>query len=139
MKQLITSILFLFTMSLFAQQETYTIGGRINAYSPKGKIYVFLCNDSIFQIPFSGIDSLEFWVNYDKTQVEYEFKNVPAGRYAIRAYQDVNGNHKMDKWLLGPLEPWGFSYQEKMSFPPKFDDVSFDLLYDMRINIALGK
>lgn len=139
MKYVATSVLLFVSILLFAQDETYTIGGRINAASPKGKIYVFLCNDSIFHTPFSGIDTVEFWVNYDKTQVDYEFKNVPAGRYAIRAYQDVNGNHKMDKWLFGPLEPWGYSYQSKMKFPPEFDDVSFNLMYDMRINIVLGK
>ncbi|MFA9388220.1 MAG: DUF2141 domain-containing protein [Prolixibacteraceae bacterium] len=139
MKHIITSVLLFLSILGMAQKETYNVAGRINAANPKGKIYVFLCNDSIFNIPFSGIDTLEFWVNYDKTQVTYEFKNVPAGRYAIRAYQDVNGNHKLDKWLFGPLEPWGFSYQEKMSFPPEFDDISFDLLYDMRINIVLGK
>jgi len=139
MKHFITLLLIAITSCLFAQEETYTISGRVNASSPKGKIYVFLCNDSIFNVPFSGIDTAEFWVNYDKTKVNYEFKNVPAGRYAIRAYQDVNGNHKLDKWLFGPTEPWGFSYSEKMKFPPTFDDVSFDLYYDMRLNIILGK
>jgi uncharacterized protein (DUF2141 family) len=142
MKQMKLRLILLFlviSMGVFAQVETYTIGGRVNAYSPKGKIYVFLCNDSIFSTPFSGIDTLEFWINYDRKQVTYEFKDVPAGTYAIRAYQDVNGNHKLDKWLFGPLEPWGFSYTERMKFPPTFEDVSFDLLYDMRINIILGK
>ena len=139
MKAIITSFLVLFAFSGFAQQETYSIGGRINAYKAKGKIYVFLCNDSIFDTGFNGIDSIEFWVNYDKKQVEYEFKNVPPGKYAIRSYQDVNGNHKLDKWLFGPMEPWGYSYDQKMKFPPTFDDVSFDLLYDMRMNIILGK
>lgn len=139
MRYLFTIGLLFLSAFLFAQDETYTISGRVNAFSPKGKIYVFLCNDSIFQVPFAGIDTVENWVNYDKKQIEYEFKNVPSGRYAIRAYQDVNGNHKLDKWLFGPTEPWGFSYSEKMSFPPTFEDVSFNLMYDLRINIVLGK
>lgn len=139
MKKIVVLIFLFISINIIAQDETYTVGGRINAASPKGKIYVFLCNDSIFQTPFAGIDTVEFWVNYDKTQVEYKFENVPTGRYAIRAYQDVNGNHKLDKWILGPTEPWGYSFQDKMNFPPEFDDVSFDLLYDMRINIVLGK
>jgi uncharacterized protein (DUF2141 family) len=139
MRNIITALFIVFSLSVLAQEQTYSISGRINAYSPKGKIYVFLCNDSIFQIPFSGIDTVEFWVNYDKTKVEYEFKGVPEGRYAIRAYQDVNGNHRLDKWLFGPREPWGFSYSERMSFPPTFDDVSFNLVYNTRINIILGK
>lgn len=138
MKHIFTSIILLFTMAVYAQ-ETYTITGRVNTYNPVGRVYVFLCNDSIFDTPFTGIDSVSFWVNYDKTQVEYEFKDVPAGQYAISTYQDVNGNHKLDKWIFGPREPWGFSYSGKMVFPPKFEDVSFNLVYDTRINIILGK
>jgi uncharacterized protein (DUF2141 family) len=71
--------------------------------------------------------------------VYYEFKNIPQGEYAVWSYQDVNGNHKLDKWLLGPREPWGFSYSGKMKFPPAFDDVSFNLMFDLRINLVLGK
>lgn len=138
MKYFVSIILLLASTSLFAQ-EKYTVSGRINTYNPEGRIYVFLCDEEAFQTPLTGIDTVSFWVNYDKRQVEYEFKNIPPGKYAIRAYQDVNGNHKLDKWLLGPKEPWGYSYSGKMKFPPNFNDVSFDLYYDMRINIILGK
>ena len=132
--------LFLFTtLGLYAQDSTYTIGGRINVYDPEGRIYVFLCTEKSFEVPFSGIDTVDFWVDYNKTAVDYEFKNIPAGQYAISCYQDVNGNHKLDKWLFGPLEPWGFSYTGDMKFPPAFGDISFDLSYDTRINITLGK
>lgn len=139
MKPILAFLFLILTFGLLAQEETYTLGGRINVYNPKGRIYVFLCDKESFEIPLSGIDTIDFWVDYNKTEVEYEFNNLPAGRYAIRCYQDVNGNHKLDKWLFGPLEPWGFSYTEDMKFPPTFDDVSFDLLYNMRMNITLGK
>jgi uncharacterized protein (DUF2141 family) len=64
---------------------------------------------------------------------------VPEGEYAIQCYQDVNGNHKFDKWMLGPLEPWAYSYTGEMKFPPVFADASFLLMSDTRINLTLGK
>lgn len=139
MKTIITILLIVFALAGYSQTPKYSISGRVNAYSPKGKIYVFLCDKKAFEKPLSGLDTLEFWVNYDKKVVEFKFLNVPEGEYAIRSYQDVNGNHKLDKWMLGPLEPWGFSYSEKMTFPPVFEDVSFMLVSDTRINITLGK
>lgn len=139
MKPTFAFLFLLISISLFAQKETFTLAGRVNVYNPQGRIYVFLCNEESFEIPFSGIDTISFWVDYNKTEIKYKFKNIPAGQYAISCYQDVNGNHKLDKWLFGPLEPWGFSYTGDMKFPPKFNDVSFKLLYDQRINITLGK
>jgi len=138
MKPFLTSILLFFTACLFAQ-DTYTITGRVNAPSPKGRVYVFLCDRETFETPFNGVDTISYWVYFDKTHVEYEFKNIPEGEYAIRSFQDVNGNHKLDKWLFGPREPWGYSYTGRMKFPPAFDDVSFQLVQDIRINITLGK
>lgn len=138
MRNLLTLLLLVFATLVWSQEETYTISGRVNAASPKGRIYIYLCDESNFLVPNTGVDTVEFWVNYDKTHVEYEFKDIPAGQYAIKAYQDKNGNHKFDKWLFGPIEPWGYSYSKTMKFPPEFKDVSFDLYYDQRINIMLG-
>lgn len=139
MKPIFIFLFLFFSTGLFAQNETYSIGGRINVYNPKGRIYVFLCNSESFVTPFAGIDTIDFWVDFNKTEVEYEFKNIPSGQYAVSCYQDVNGNHKLDKWLFGPTEPWGFTYSGDLKFPPEFNDVSFDLNYDMRMNITLGK
>lgn len=131
-------LLLIIPAALFAQ-ETFTITGRVNAPSPKGRVYVFLCDRESFYTPLSGVDTVSYWVHYDKTYIDYEFKDIPAGEYAIRSFQDVNGNHRLDKWMFGPQEPWGFSYSGEMKFPPSFDDVSFNLAYDIRINIVLGK
>ncbi|MGF7138098.1 DUF2141 domain-containing protein [Roseimarinus sediminis] len=136
------SIAILFTLLVsmaFSQEKSYTVSGRVNAHHPEGRVYVLLCNETSFNNEQQGIDTLSYWVNYDKTYVEYEFKNVPPGEYAIRSFQDVNHNHRFDKWLLGPLEPWGYSFSSKMKYPPAFSDISFGVYYDTRINIALGK
>lgn len=126
-------------LGLTANAQKYTLSGRVNAYSPKGKIYVLLCTKESFVKQMSGIDTLEFWVNYDKKYIDFKFTNLPEGEYALRSFQDVNGNHKLDKWMLGPKEPWAFSYSGEMKFPPVFQDVSFMLMTDLRINLTLGK
>jgi uncharacterized protein (DUF2141 family) len=134
---LVLALLCVMPVALMAQ-ETFTVTGRVNTPSPEGRVYVFLCDRESFDVPFCGMDTVSYWVNYDKTYVDYEFKNVPAGEYTIRSFQDVNGNHRLDKWIFGPREPWGFSYSGEMKFPPSFDDVSFDVAYDIRVNIVLG-
>ncbi len=53
--------------------------------------------------------------------------SIPAGRYAVSVYLDVNGNHKLDKSLLGiPKEPVGASNNPKIHMgPPRFDECAF--------------
>jgi len=54
---------------------------------------------------------------------------LQPGTYAIQAYQDRNGNGKMDSnWLGLPLEPYGFSRDAAPRLSkPGFDRVKFDL------------
>jgi uncharacterized protein (DUF2141 family) len=57
------------------------------------------------------------------------FENVEPGRYAASAFQDRNGNGKLDRGLMGiPKEPYGFSRDARASMgPPSFDDAAFDV------------
>lgn len=50
------------------------------------------------------------------------------GRYAVAAYQDLNGNGRLDKNLLGvPVEPYGFSGGGSYRWrPPGFTEAAFD-------------
>jgi uncharacterized protein (DUF2141 family) len=54
---------------------------------------------------------------------------IAPGTYAIQAFQDVNGNDKMDtSWIGLPLEPFGFSQDAKPFLSkPSFNDVKFTL------------
>ncbi|GAB5466065.1 MAG: DUF2141 domain-containing protein [Candidatus Kapaibacteriales bacterium] len=58
-----------------------------------------------------------------------KIKNVPAGKYGIAGYQDTNGNHKVDKNLVGfPKEPIGFSNGATIGFgPPSFEDAMIEV------------
>lgn len=53
--------------------------------------------------------------------------HVPAGTYAIQAYQDENDNHDVDRGLFGiPKEGIGFSRDARIRLgPPKWADAVF--------------
>lgn len=53
---------------------------------------------------------------------------LPAGRYAVQAFLDENGNGKLDRALFGvPKEGVGFSNDARIKFaPPTWSDAMFD-------------
>jgi acyl-CoA reductase-like NAD-dependent aldehyde dehydrogenase/uncharacterized protein (DUF2141 family) len=55
--------------------------------------------------------------------------DLPPGIYAASLYEDLNGNRKLDRNLIGiPNEPVGASGNPKERFgPPRFDECSFQL------------
>jgi len=57
------------------------------------------------------------------------FTDLPAGRYAIVAFQDRDGNGKLTTNLMGiPTEVIGFSNKAKASFgPPSFDSAAIEV------------
>lgn len=61
--------------------------------------------------------------------VTVTFKDLPAGTYAVSAFQDANGNQTLDKNVLGqPKEPYGFSRDARGLFgPPSFDATRFSV------------
>ena len=70
--------------------------------------------------------------------VTYTFE-LPDGTYAIGIFVDKNYNNKMDRNLFGvPKEQFGFSNNAKGNFgPPSFEDASFTVSNDMKIEIDL--
>lgn len=72
--------------------------------------------------------------------VTLSFKDLPSGRYAASAFQDLNLNEKLDTNAFGaPREPYGFSRGARGRFgPPDFDDASIDVGAEARtIRISL--
>ena len=57
------------------------------------------------------------------------FRDLPAGVYAVSAYQDDNGNNKLDRGLFNiPVERYGFSRDARGDGgPPKFRDAQVEL------------
>ena len=61
--------------------------------------------------------------------VSVTFKDLAPGCYAVSAYQDLNGNQKLDTNFVGkPTEPNGFSRNARAKFgPPSFADAQIEL------------
>ena len=53
------------------------------------------------------------------------FENLPPGAYAVKAFQDINGNGNFDVSTRG-VEPFGFSNDPPVTVGlPPFDDAEF--------------
>jgi uncharacterized protein (DUF2141 family) len=61
--------------------------------------------------------------------VRIELPDLPEGRYAIKAFHDVNDNGEFDFNLFGiPKEPYGFSNNVMGTMgAPKFEQAAFDV------------
>jgi len=73
------------------------------------------------------------------TTATFTFKNLPAGRYAVKVINDENGNGKFDTNVVGmPLEGYGFSNSPQVMRKPTFDEAAFELPVDgARISIRM--
>lgn len=62
-------------------------------------------------------------------EVTAVFTGLPAGRYAVAVYQDLNRNESLDRSILGmPTEPYGFSRDAVVRFgPPAFEEMALDI------------
>jgi uncharacterized protein (DUF2141 family) len=91
----------------------------------KGKINVAVCDKEHFlkkcaytgSAPATGGDNV------------IRVANVPAGTFAVVAYQDENENDELDTNLVGiPKENYGFSKDARSKFgPPGFADAAMEV------------
>ena len=67
-----------------------------------------------------------------------EVEGVPSGSWAVLAFEDANGNGKLDRNLLGiPSENYGFSRDARGSFgPPAFDDAAIDVREERAVAVV---
>jgi len=74
--------------------------------------------------------------------VSVTFPAVPYGTYAIKVFQDLNGDGKLKTGFMGaPEEPWGFS-NDATGFlgPADFSDAKFELdAPELELKIHLKK
>jgi uncharacterized protein (DUF2141 family) len=104
----------------------------------RGKVYVAVY-DRADSFPISGRQWVSQVLDPTARQLTARFKDLPPGRYAAVAFQDANGNGKLDKNFLGiPQEPYGFSNGARGSAgPPKFSDAAATLSPDGTTRIEL--
>lgn len=110
-----------FIILSFAQQGTLDVSIE-KTNSLEGKIYIGIFTESNFLTHPSRSSETELKVNTAFARIE----NLDYGIYAISAYQDVNGNKRLDRDEYGrPTEPWTMSGASSSMMPiwieSKFD------------------
>jgi len=128
------------TMGLAGSAEAFAVKGEIK-FSKKGTIFVTLVDQTQFAAETLGLGLiLPVGTEEEKAgRLSFEFQDVPPGTYAIKAFQDVNGNGVLDIGAFGPKEPWGMYRDARPTFrAPNWDEVKFDVdrdLQDIQINL----
>jgi len=82
---------------------------------------------------FSGKEGYESGKSVKAAKVKAEskkesvvFKDLADGEYAVKMYQDENGNNELDSNMMGiPKEGYGFSNNVGMFGAPKYEEAKF--------------
>jgi uncharacterized protein (DUF2141 family) len=60
--------------------------------------------------------------------VEVTFRGLDAGRYAVIAYHDEDGDGELDRFFgMMPTEGWGISNDPDVAGPPDFAPAAFEM------------
>jgi uncharacterized protein (DUF2141 family) len=121
--------------TVLAGELTIEISGVI---PDRGKVYVAVY-DRAETFPISGRAHVGQVLDSADNHLTVRFRELPPGLYAAVAFQDVNGNGKLDKNFLGmPKEPYGFSNGARgAAGPPKFSAAAVTLNPDGTTTIVL--
>lgn len=116
----------IFSIMLASQAGAATVEVRVSAVEgTTGKVNVAVCDKERFLKDCAYSASVPARAGTTTVTVE----NVPPGTWAVLAYQDENGNGKLDRNLLGiPSENYGFSRDAAGKFgPPGFDAAAIEV------------
>jgi uncharacterized protein (DUF2141 family) len=112
---------------------------EISGITPgRGQIYVAVY-DRPETFPTAGQQRTGQILEATGQSLVVHFEDLPPGEYAAVAFQDLNGNGKLDKNFLGmPKEPYGFSNGARGSAgPPKFAAAAVTLDPDGTTTVVL--
>lgn len=106
-----------------------------NVNNRTGKLYVGMANS---QTSFKGESIQKKTIEVPASgEITVTFEGLTPGRYAVRLFQDLNDNQKMDFSGQMPTEPFGFSNVAMLMGPPDFDQASFELNENKSIRIRV--
>ena len=104
-----------------------TVDIKVENVAGKGKVNVAVCDRERFLKQCSHTAS----VPAQAGAVTVSVPDVPAGTFAVVAYEDANDNGQLDRTLGIPTESWGMSRDARANFgPPTFDDASIEVKED---------
>ncbi|MDR7038383.1 uncharacterized protein (DUF2141 family) [Methylobacterium sp. BE186] len=89
-----------------------------------GSVYVALCQGGLSEAACRDGET----ARATGPRQRLVLRDVPPGTYALAAFQDLNGNGRLDRTPLGlPLEPYGFSGEAGRNARPDFARAAFSL------------
>lgn len=117
MRRLLAALAWIAAASASAQAATLVIRAQ-GIQSAQGTVYAGICARSFDEktCEYGGRAPARPGV------VEIRIPNVKPGRYGIAVYHDVNGNGRLDRRLLLPEEPYGFSNDIGRLSIPRIED-----------------
>ena len=119
-------VALLLAHTLAAAPDAFKVSGRISGSSRKSVIYVALWQpDGFLKTP---VQQVRIAVGEEPV---FHF-DVPAGRWAVSAFEDKNGNGTLDMGLFGPKEPSGFWHTFSGWHKPRFDEVAVSVNADVQ-------
>lgn len=134
---LLLVLTFCILRSISGQEYALTVQVS-NIKEKKGKMIVSIFNNLNDYLK-EGKEYCKKIIVVKDSIINYTFKKLPKGVYAVALYHDVNEDGKCNKSLIGiPKEGFGFSKNKKPFIgAPSFDDVKIDLSQDRSIIINL--
>lgn len=107
MRLLLLSALLAAHLAALAQGSLH-VTVLLNKPEPGGTVHLLLCPTE--KAMKSGEGCAEQVIGIAGTTVRHTFEAIAPGVYAVKVFQDVNGNGVLDvSWLGWPKEPLGFS------------------------------
>ncbi|GAB3370822.1 DUF2141 domain-containing protein [Massilia agri] len=123
----VSTVLLAFGLVLSSCQAlaAITVEVRVSGVTAKGTVNVAVCDRERFlkQCAYSATAPAQ------AGETVVTLKDIPAGTWAVLAYQDENGNKELDRNFIGiPKENYGFSRNPVSRFgPPSFEDAAIAL------------
>jgi uncharacterized protein (DUF2141 family) len=123
-------ILLLLMLHWVPQQNSAKLTVKVTGFkNDKGVVRALLFNseNGFPEATEKAIRSASVKIN--GTQAEFDFENLPPGRYAISLFHDSQNSGKLRTNLVGiPRDGYGFSNNSMGTFgPPSFKDASFQI------------
>ncbi len=112
-----------------ADADTLTID-LPNVRSAQGSVMVALCGDPAVQFPGTCIH-YRGMARAAAGSVSVRVEGVPAGRYAVQAFHDENGNLRPD------IPPEGYAFGNNQPWPPSFETAAIQVKGDTRSQLSL--
>ena len=117
----------------------HELAGTIHLGEGTGMVYLFLITEEEMRTPMTGVQEQILVPDADSPFVEYRFTGITTGEYAVRPFQDCNGDGRLNRGLLQSSEPWALSWNVEPRGTPRFHEIAFEIKEDLVRDFVLTR